>query len=66
MKEENLSMMAGPLLSWYAENKRTLPWRGTGDPYCVLVSEIMLHPHGKEKSPSLRTNELCYWVTKLE
>ena len=30
------------LLSWYAENKRDLPWRGATDPYLVLVSEVML------------------------
>ena len=39
---ENLEAMVSPLLRWYDENKRTLPWRGTGDPYKVLVSEIML------------------------
>ncbi len=30
------------LLSWYATNKRDLPWRRTTDPYPVLVSEVML------------------------
>lgn len=30
------------LLSWYERNKRTLPFRGTRDPYAVWVSEIML------------------------
>ncbi|QEH35403.1 putative A/G-specific adenine glycosylase YfhQ [Aquisphaera giovannonii] len=30
------------LLSWYAENGRDLPWRGEGDPYRVLLSEMML------------------------
>ncbi len=30
------------LLTWYEANKRTLPWRGAGDPYSVWVSEIML------------------------
>ena len=30
------------LLQWYDRNKRTLPWRGAGDAYAVLVSEIML------------------------
>lgn len=31
-----------PLCSWYAVNKRDLPWRRTKDPYCIWVSEIML------------------------
>ena len=39
---ENLAAMVRPLLDWYDVNRRTLPWRGTGDPYRVLVSEIML------------------------
>jgi A/G-specific adenine glycosylase len=30
------------LLTWYAANKRDLPWRHTADPYNILVSEIML------------------------
>jgi A/G-specific adenine glycosylase len=30
------------LLAWYARHRRDLPWRQTGDPYHVLVSEIML------------------------
>ena len=31
-----------PLLEWYKENKRSLPWREDKDPYHVWVSEIML------------------------
>jgi A/G-specific adenine glycosylase len=30
------------LLSWYAANRRDLPWRGIDDPYRILVSEVML------------------------
>src|SRR5262245_59319157 len=30
------------LLAWYRRKGRRLPWRGTRDPYRVLVSEIML------------------------
>ncbi len=33
----------GPLLDWYAQHARDLPWRGpTASPWAVLVSEIML------------------------
>ena len=28
--------------AWFKANRRTLPWRVTGDPYAILVSEIML------------------------
>ena len=30
------------LLTWYRRHGRDLPWRKTGDPYHILVSEIML------------------------
>ena len=30
------------LLAWFEEHGRDLPWRRTRDPYCVLVSEVML------------------------
>jgi len=30
------------LLSWYEIEARDLPWRGTKDPYAILVSEMML------------------------
>ena len=31
-----------PLLKWYDENARDLPWRKTTDPYKIWISEIML------------------------
>ena len=34
--------IVSPLLNWYLENKRMLPWRKTKDPYHVWISEIML------------------------
>ena len=30
------------ILSWYHENKRSLPWRSTRDPYRIWLSEVML------------------------
>lgn len=30
------------LLAWYDTRRRDLPWRRTGDPYAVWVSEVML------------------------
>jgi A/G-specific adenine glycosylase len=29
------------LLAWFADHGRDLPWRGTRDPYAILVSEVM-------------------------
>ena len=37
-----LEEIVEPLLSWYQENKRELPWRTDPTPYHVWVSEIML------------------------
>jgi len=37
-----LSQLPIPLLSWYRDNARDLPWRREPDPYRIWVSEIML------------------------
>ena len=37
-----LEKIVRPLLSWYEENARILPWRKDQEPYHVWVSEIML------------------------
>ncbi len=34
--------LARSLLAWYGLAARTLPWRGSRDPYAIWVSEIML------------------------
>jgi A/G-specific adenine glycosylase len=34
--------MEARLLAWFQSHCRDLPWRRTRDPYCVLVSEVML------------------------
>lgn len=40
--EERLKQMAEPLVNWYREKRRQLPWRENPSPYHVWVSEIML------------------------
>ena len=45
MNEQNnflLNEMKTPLLQWYRENKRDLPWRDQNNAYYTWVSEIML------------------------
>ena len=37
-----MNRLSSKLLTWYRDNKRTLPWRGYPDAYAVWVSEIML------------------------
>ncbi len=39
---KRLKAMERPLLSWYREHARILPWRETPEPYRVWISEIML------------------------
>ena len=39
---DRLSQLPIPLLSWFRDNARDLPWRHDPTPYQVWVSEIML------------------------
>ena len=39
---ETLKKLVIPLLAWYNDSKRDLPWRRDREPYHVWVSEIML------------------------
>ncbi len=41
-KNIDLNKIVQPLLGWYDENKRDLPWRHDPTPYRVWISEIML------------------------
>lgn len=40
--EAELRNIVKPLVNWYRENKRDLPWRHNPDAYRVWISEIML------------------------
>lgn len=40
--EERMISIRQPLLAWYHENRRILPWREDPTPYRVWISEIML------------------------
>lgn len=40
--ETSVHQIHAVIIAWFAENGRDLPWRKTRDPYCVLVSEVML------------------------
>ena len=41
-RNEKFAALPAPLLAWYDQSKRDLPWRENTDPYRVWVSEIML------------------------
>lgn len=42
LESPRLKEIAEPLIAWYRENRRELPWRNTSDAYRIWVSEIML------------------------
>ncbi len=39
---DNVRRFRRAMLAWYDANRRDLPWRRTGDPYSIWLSEIML------------------------
>lgn len=41
-KAPTIGGLVRPLLAWFRENARDLPWRRTTDPYAIWISEIML------------------------
>ena len=41
-QRKELEQIVKPLISWYTEHKRQLPWRNDPTPYHVWISEIML------------------------
>ena len=41
-KRQRLLSISEPLLNWYDQNRRILPWREDPTPYHVWISEIML------------------------
>jgi A/G-specific adenine glycosylase len=51
------------LLTWYANNGRDLPWRGTRDPYAILVSEVMLQQTQVERVVPRWHAWLARWPT---
>jgi len=40
--QKNISFFHKKLILWYLQNKRSLPWRDTINPYFIWLSEIML------------------------
>lgn len=41
-KTESYKLISSLLQNWYAQHKRSLPWRDSKDPYIVWISEIIL------------------------
>ena len=55
--------MERTLLEWFAANGRDLPWRGSRDPYAILVSEVMLQQTQVERVVPRYRSWLERWPT---
>jgi A/G-specific adenine glycosylase len=55
--------MRDPLLAWFREYARSLPWRETRDPYAILVSEVMLQQTQVERVVPRYLRFLERWPT---
>ena len=55
--------MEAALLDWFARTARDLPWRGTRDPYAILVSEVMLQQTQVERVVPRYRDWLERWPT---
>jgi A/G-specific adenine glycosylase len=42
LNSSQIKKLRKSLIEWYLENRRSLPWRATKDPYFIWVSEVML------------------------
>jgi A/G-specific adenine glycosylase len=51
------------LLAWFDTNGRDLPWRGTRDPYAILVSEVMAQQTQVERVVRRWQRWLEHWPT---
>jgi A/G-specific adenine glycosylase len=51
------------LSNWFSANARELPWRGTRDPYAILVSEVMLQQTQVERVVPRYVRWLARWPT---
>jgi A/G-specific adenine glycosylase len=54
------------LLAWFRDHGRDLPWRGTRDPYAILVSEVMLQQTQVERVVPRYLAWLERWPTVQE
>ena len=59
----NVSDFPTTLLHWYGEHGRELPWRGTGDPYRIWVSEIILQQTRIEQGRYYYLRFIEHWPT---
>jgi A/G-specific adenine glycosylase len=49
LSAETICLFQDKVYSYFQEHGRAFPWRSTDDPYCILVSEIMLQQTQTER-----------------
>jgi len=49
LSPEEIARFREAVYSHYRKHRRRFPWRETTDPYCILVSEVMLQQTGVER-----------------
>lgn len=49
LSSEEIARFREAVYSHYRKHRRRFPWRETTDPYCILVSEVMLQQTGVER-----------------
>ncbi|MBE7325518.1 A/G-specific adenine glycosylase [Nocardioides sp. Y6] len=62
-----MSDLHAPVLDWYAEHRRDLPWRGAGaSPWSVMVSEFMLQQTPVARVLAPHAAWLARWPTPAD
>lgn len=60
---ERIKRFQQKIFQFYTENKRTLPWRNTTDPYKILLSELMLQQTQVNRVIDYYTRWITLWPT---
>lgn len=60
---ERIKRFQQKIFQFYTENKRTLPWRNTTDPYKILLSELMLQQTQVNRVIDYYTRWIALWPT---
>jgi DNA (cytosine-5)-methyltransferase 1 len=61
MKNKIVKRFQTSILNWYTINERRLPWRGTNEPFKILVAEFLLQKTDVEKVKDVYGKFVHYW-----
>lgn len=63
MRLANVEGFQITMLNWYKQNGRHLPWRGTDDPYKIMIAELLLQKTDVEKVKVVYEKFVGQWPT---